>query len=819
MRRYNIIKATLLITIIGVMAIVYYGIWITLPGYSKLQVDITEKEALRAGTLLEAFILKGKDKKICNEVIFQEETEQTILEYCKHLGIYKLRIFSGNGEIIYSTDKDETGKINDNNYFTEIVAKGIPYTKVVRKQSESAEGIVSEKDVVETYKPIVKNGVFKGAFELYYDISESRKLLDEISEKTVWTVLPFSLLILGAIAVLTSNANKNYEKIKEAERKLQIAYEEVENKVKNRTDELQISNTMLKKEVENRIEYERQLIQAASVFENTIEGIVITDRNGDIQRVNNAFTKITGYESEEVIGKNPRILKSDRHEPEFYDQMWESLKTRGMWEGEIWNRRKNGETYVEWLSINSIRDAENNTVQYVSLFHDITDQKRSEDRLHYQANYDALTGLPNRQLFNDRLKMAISHAKRNDLPVGILFLDIDDFKNVNDSLGHYQGDLLLQQVADRLTNCCREEDTVARPGGDEFLIIASFIKQDEPAATMLAERVLESFERPFELGKRQIYINASVGITLYPIDGADTDTLVKNADMAMYQAKNKGKNRFSLFSEEMNLAVMRQITLNNDLRKAISRNEFSVFYQPKVNISTGMVVGMEALVRWNRLGKEMVSPVEFIPLAEDNGVIYQMGEWVLSTACRQARKFCDICGRDIFMSVNLSVKQFQQKNLVTLIKKSLNEGGFSPELLTVEITESIVITDIEETIEILNHLKELGVHVSIDDFGTGYSSLSYLKKMPLSELKIDKTFIDDTPGNPEASSIVAAILSLAKSLNLKTVAEGVETVEQLAFLREKGCDEIQGYLFSKPIPAEEMMNLLKTGKNFKNLEM
>ena len=564
----------------------------------------------------------------------------------------------------------------------------------------------------------------------------------------------------------------------------------------------------MKLEIEERVQYEKQMILATAVFEHTIEGIVITDSKGDIEKVNNAFTTITGFKPEEAIGKNPRILKSDRHDPAFYKAMWDSLLARGTWEGEIWNRRKNGETYPEWLSINAVKDSDGNTIHYVSLFRDLTMIKHHEEKLKYQANYDALTGLPNRQLINDRLKMAIAHSHRNGLPLGVLFVDLDDFKNINDSLGHYYGDLLLQEVARRLTKCCREEDSVARLGGDEFLLMAQSLRTEEPAAVRLAERIIESLKQPFLLKDKQVYVNASIGITIFPNDGNDVETLQKNADVAMYRAKSQGKNQFSLFTEELNHEVLRRIDLGNDLREALSREEFMVYYQPKVDLQTGVVSGMEALVRWNRLKKEMVSPIEFISLAEDLGVIYSLGQWVLSTACRQAREYSIACQRDFFVAVNLSVKQFCQDNLVEMIKETLYETGLSPNLLTLEITENIVITDIEATIEILNRLKELGVQVSIDDFGTGYSSLSYLKKLPLSELKIDKSFIDDTPDDAEASAIVKTVLSLARSLNLKTVAEGVETKEQLAFLRNEGCDQMQGYLFSKPLPASEMAALL-----------
>ncbi|MFZ0450590.1 MAG: EAL domain-containing protein [Desulfatiglandaceae bacterium] len=811
MRKFNFIKAALIIAIIGVMALSSYTLLVISPKYTNLLVENTEEEAIRAGAHL-SFMLFGKDEGAITQDSLSNVSVPMIMEDIHHLVIQKLKIFSSSGEILFSTDKEEIGQINRKDYFVQVVAKGKPYTKTVNKNSESAEGIISKTDVVESYVPIMRQDKFAGAFEIYYDISKRKSKLDGLVTRMYWTIFPSSLALLGIIVFLSLKASRDYEKLREAESKLQKAYSDVEQQVLDRTDELRRANVQLKKEIEDRKEYEKQMILAASVFENTIEGIVITDSEGIIQRVNKAFTTITGFNPEEVIGKNPRILKSDRHAPAFYEEMWASLITRGMWEGEIWNRRKSGETYPERLLINVITGSEGKTIHYVALFHDITDIKHSEEQLLYQANYDALTGLPNHQLFNDRLKMALTHAHRNELPLGVLFIDLDDFKNVNDSQGHYFGDLLLKQVAERLTTCCREEDTVARLGGDEFLLLAQFIRKEEPAATRLAERIAESFKKPFTLEDKQIYVNASIGITIYPNDGNDIETLVKNADVAMYRAKCQGKNQFRLFTDVMHREVMRRIALGNDLRGGLEREEFMVYYQPKVTIQTGVVSGMEALVRWNRLKKEMVPPGEFISLAEDNGVIFPLGEWVLSTACRQAGEFGVACHRDPCVAVNLSVKQFCQENLVAMIRETLNKTGLSPNLLTIEITENIVISDIEATIKTLKLLKELGIHVSIDDFGTGYSSLSYLKKMPLSELKIDKSFVDDTPDDADACAIVKTILSLAKSLNLKTVAEGVETKRQLAFLRSEGCDEMQGYLFSKPLPATEMATLLIEGK-------
>ncbi len=554
------------------------------------------------------------------------------------------------------------------------------------------------------------------------------------------------------------------------------------------------------------------MILAANVFENTIEAIMITDTQGIIQRVNKAFTTITGYSEKEVTGKNPRILKSNRHDTHFYKTIWKTVLDTGSWEGEIWNRRKNGETFPEWLSINAIKDASGQTIYYAALFHDISDAKKNERLLNYQANYDPLTGLPNRQLFNDRLKNALTHCRREQLPMSLFFCDLDDFKNINDSQGHYFGDLLLKSAAQRLAQCCRDEDTVARLGGDEFAIICPFIRANEPAAASLAKRILEAFAAPFDLDGAQVFAQMSIGITRYPEDGKDIETLIKNADVAMYRSKGKGKNQYSFYTPELSIQVLRRISLSNDLRSALDHQEFMVYYQPKADILTGYVSGMEALMRWNRRGIEIVSPAEFIPLAEDTGAIYPLGEWIMEEACYRIKEFSQICGRDLKIAVNLSVKQFSQLDLISKIKNILEKTGLPSHLLTIEITENIVISNIEKTIQTLNELSELGIQISIDDFGTGYSSLSYLKKLPLSELKIDKSFVDDTPNNTESCAIVNTVLSLARNLNLKTVAEGVENQAQLNFLKQNGCNEIQGYYFCQPVSGQEMKAFLAREK-------
>ena len=560
-------------------------------------------------------------------------------------------------------------------------------------------------------------------------------------------------------------------------------------------------------------ERKQRLLLLASVFENSIEGVTITNADVEIEMVNPAFTAITGYGAEEVIGKNPRILKSDRHGPEFYQEMWQAINEQGAWSGEIWNRRKTGEAFPEKLSITAIKDSLGEISHYVAVFYDITDVKRGEEQLHHQAYHDALTGLPNRQLFIDRLEVSMAHARRHHRILAVLFFDLDNFKNINDSLGYNVGDRFLQEIAKLLRDCCWDEDTVARVGGDEFIILLTEIK-DEKDALAAAQRIEKVFAEPILVEEQEFFASASIGISFYPADGEDAATLIKNADLAMYRAKDLGRGNFQLFTERMNQEVSRRLELENNLRRALERQEFEVFYQPKVDIVHGTIAGAEALVRWLKNG-ELVSPVDFIPLAEETRLIIPIGEWVLKTACEQTMLWHEN-GHPLSVAVNLSTRQFHQKDLVEMVARVLKETGLPAETLELEITESIVMGDVREAIRIMLVLREMGIRFSMDDFGTGYSSMQYLKQLPLDALKIDRAFVMDLPDNEEDAAIVSATISMAHSLGLKVVAEGVETGDQLYFLRERGCEQFQGYLFSKPVPGETFLGYLKEGRRIRD---
>ncbi|MFH1019396.1 MAG: EAL domain-containing protein [Pseudomonadota bacterium] len=545
---------------------------------------------------------------------------------------------------------------------------------------------------------------------------------------------------------------------------------------------------------------EQQLHLAGQVFESSIEGITITDANGVIQSVNRAFTHITGYPPEEAVGQRPSILKSDRHDEAFYRAMWQTLLSTGRWEGEIWNRKKNGEVYPEWLTITAITDDFGQVSHNVAVFHDMSEVRGFEEQLRFQSQHDALTRLPNRTLLLDRLAVAIGHAQRTRKQVAVLAIDLDNFKHVNDSLGHTVGDLLLQQVAERLHACLPQDTTIARLGGDDFAVLIEELS-DAQEAIPLTEAVIAAFARPFNLSIYETVITVSIGITFFPNDGSDTDNLLKNAELAMYRAKEEGKNKYQLFTENMNAQVMHRLSLENNLRKALDRREFLVYHQPKVSLATGRIAGMEALVRWRTPDGRLISPLDFIPLAEETGLIIPIGEQVLRQACLDARAWLLDYDDHLTLSVNLSPKQFMQKDLLTTVTTILHETDFPPERLELEITESAVMANEQAAIALLLELKGLGVRLALDDFGTGYSSLHYLRKLPFDTIKMDRAFVKDLPGDRSSVAIAITILTLADSLGMGVVAEGVETVEQLEFLRSRSCTEIQGYLFSPPVEA------------------
>ncbi|MDH4286942.1 MAG: EAL domain-containing protein, partial [Gallionella sp.] len=517
---------------------------------------------------------------------------------------------------------------------------------------------------------------------------------------------------------------------------------------------------------------EDQLRLAARVFDRAGEGVIITDPNQIILTVNGAFTRMTGYTAEEAIGKTPSLLSSGKHSKDFYRDLWECLLTKGWWQGEMWNKRKNGEIYLEWLNINAVRDPNGEIINYVGAFSDISVVKESQRRVEFLATHDELTALPNRSLFLDRLRQAIAHADRNGNTFAVLFADLDNFKVVNDSLGHAAGDELLKEVARRLRNCVREPDTVARFGGDEFALMIEGAGALE--AEMTAQRISDSMVQPYLIGRQQLYPGASLGICLYPSDGEDAETLLKNADSAMYKAKDGGRNTHHFFTEELKQAADERLKLETGLRGALAKKELFLVYQPQWDIASKRMVGVEALARWKHSG-ELIPPSKFIPLAEKIGLMNPLGEWIAETACKQMASWVEK-GYDIpQISINVSGNQFKLGHVPAMMLHLLSHHRLDAHRVMLELTESVLMENIESIQRVLLELKALGVKISIDDFGSGYSSLTYLRKLPINELKIPREFIMDIEANLDDRSITQTILAMSQTLGFSVVAEGVET--------------------------------------------
>lgn len=556
-----------------------------------------------------------------------------------------------------------------------------------------------------------------------------------------------------------------------------------------------------------RTQAEESLRLAAKVFESTLEGVVITDGGGNIIAVNRAFRDITGYAESEVLGENPRLLKSGRHEEGFYQHMWSSLLSTGHWQGEIWNRRKNGELYPEWLTISDLRDENGMVANFVGVFADITRVKHSEEKLEHLVHHDALTDLPNRLLLFSYLEHAVGRARRGGSQGAVLFIDLDRFKTVNDSLGHPAGDEILRIVSRRIRERVRDADTLARLGGDEFVVVVEELPRPEAAADV-AQDIIQLLDAPITLsGGQEIFLGASIGISLFPGDGLDATSLIQYADAALFQAKESGRGTYRFYTEALTRAANRRLEMEARLRRALERNEFVLHYQPQISVTDGRLIGCEALLRWQPPGDDLISPLFFIPLAEDTGLIRPLGEWVLRTACAQMRKWQDSGMPPITLAVNVSSRQFEQYDLAERVADILAETGLPAGFLELEITESTIMHQGEQASAMLDALKRLGLSLSIDDFGTGYSSLAYLKRFAVDKLKIDKSFVRDIGHDTNDAQIAATIIAMAKNLKLEVLAEGVETRDQLAFLELHGCDAFQGYLHSPAVPAVEFARL------------
>jgi len=554
---------------------------------------------------------------------------------------------------------------------------------------------------------------------------------------------------------------------------------------------------------------QHRLRLAASVFENTHEGVIIVDAAMNVVDINHAFMEISGYSREESVGQQAGFWRSDRHDISFYRNLWREVEQSGRWHGEIWNRHKSGVAFPTWLTISRVDDHDGNTTHYVGVFTDITTVQRSHERLQYAAHHDALTGLPNRMLLEERLGQATKRAQRRSRRFAVVFIDLDHFKAVNDNFGHPVGDALLQEVADRLCHAVRAGDTVARIGGDEFVVLFDDIPGADQAA-IATQKLLKSLEPPVQLEPGEVNVSCSIGVSLFPEDGRDAATLMRNADTAMYRTKAHGRNGFSFYTAELTASALERSTLEKGLIHALAQHDFQLHYQPQISLRTGRICGVEALIRWDHPELGTIAPERFIPIAEASGLIIPIGAWVMQTACAQAQQWLEEGVTFGAMAVNISGQQINRGDLPALVRKSLADTGLPPERLELEMTETFIMTQSDAAVRQLEELRDLGVQLAIDDFGTGYSSLSHLKQLPVHKLKIDQSFVRAIPDCDDHRTISRAMLALADILDLRVIAEGVETQAQVDFLLQAGCDEAQGFFYAHPVDATETRHFMQS---------
>ncbi len=581
------------------------------------------------------------------------------------------------------------------------------------------------------------------------------------------------------------------------------------------TDAINEMRERLNEDVARRERDAADILKFSQAIEQSPSSVLICDRQWHIEYANQKFSQLTGYTQEDIIGKHPSALVDQSMNSREAWHLWQAIRLQvkrvGVWQGEVNSVRRNGERYWEQLVVTPIKDSNSDTTGYLILGEDISIRKRYEQQLLRQANYDVLTGLPNRMLALDRLKLAIAQARRNETQVGVMFLDLDNFKHINDTLGHDAGDTLLIEASKRVSSCLRGTSTVARLGGDEFLVVLPGLSGPD-AACQVADRILKTFSTPFMLGGQEVFVTTSIGIATFPQDSDNSGTLLQHADAAMYEAKHKGKSAYSRFTPEMTEISHERLQMESYMRKAMELGEFELYFQPIIDTHSGKLVSAEALLRWNNPALGLVMPDRFIPLAEETGLIIPIGEWVIQEACKAARNWQALTGNPIGVAVNVSPRQFRDPGFTDAVMRALDASGLSPELLELEITERLILDNSIETADILRKLDRSGIRLTVDDFGTGYSALSYLKSYPFDTLKIDKSFIQDVLTENDDASLVRAIITMAHSLGLTVVAEGVEAEAQTHFLKEEHCDYSQGYFYSTPLPEQDFIQWLDTNE-------
>ena len=723
-------------------------------------------------------------------------------------GVVGVEIRNANGRVLLTRGKAELAEMN------EPLSKALQAVTMLNTENSKAWHFVApvySKPAEASPFGEAATPEFLGNVSVVMSKAALDKMTSDIFVSNLTTSFSFALLFLLLIRILTRNMARPLNRLSLSMGRAQRGDLQARAEPGGPKDIAALAHSF-NSMMAVREEHEAALRIAAIAFEIN-EGMMVTDEHSVIMRVNQAFTRLTGYRAEEVIGSNPALLQSGRHDTAFYQDMWENLRHNHHWQGEIWNRRKNGEIFPAWLNISVVIGADGNITNYIGSFIDIAERKQAENEIHNLAFYDPLSHLPNRRLLLNNLQHAIAVSARNRTGGALLFLDMDNFKTLNDTQGHNIGDLLLIEVAKRLRDCMREGDTVSRFGGDEFVLLLEGLNEEKAFAAMqargVAEKILDALSQPYLLEGREFHSSSSIGITLFANYSGKLDELLKHADTAMYEAKKSGRNTMRFFDPLMQQELEVRAEMEDGLRTALRKQEFRLYYQMQVNYA-GHIIGAEVLLRWIHPQRGLISPLQFIPLAEETGHILPIGRWVLESACQQIKAWeNDPDTRDLQLAVNVSGRQFRQTDFVAQVIEVIRQTAINPLRLKLEMTESIVLHNIDDTIAKMLALKQAGVRFSLDDFGTGYSSLSYLTQLPLDQLKIDQSFVRNIGTKSADAVIIRTIIGMSNNLGMEVIAEGVETDEQCDFLAEAGCLSYQGYLFGKPMPVEQFEESLK----------